>query len=351
MSYANGMSALNLEMPGTVPRTEYSAEFHWDLINKVTGSNITSNSSHAERTAASRAFMKAWDYGMVWNILTHSQIFGDKRTSMGHAVYQAGGTDFSDNISYLFKDSEDVYDYDMYEAYGAKDIKALTAEYDSNYDYWANSVDAVPMTGIYVTLMSGLIELLGWDTLLEAAAIDPDAFGAFTGRYTDWILQYFNALALCKAPVVMLHDDIVWGNGPFLHPDFYRKFIFPSYKKLFRPLQEAGKKILFTSDGDYTMFVDDVADCGVNGFVLEPTTDMAYIAEKYGKTHAFIGNAETKILLEGDKAAIEKEVRRCMDIGKNCPGFFMAVGNHIPPNTPVDNALYYDEIYRKLAKR
>ena len=40
-----------------------------------------------------------------------------------------------------------------------------------------------------------------------------------------------------------------------------------------------------------------------------------------------------------------------MDIGKRCPGFFMAVGNHIPANTPVDNALWYNEYYEKMAVR
>ncbi len=40
-----------------------------------------------------------------------------------------------------------------------------------------------------------------------------------------------------------------------------------------------------------------------------------------------------------------------MNIGKSCPGFIMAVGNHIPPNTPVENALYYNEVYEELASR
>jgi len=29
----------------------------------------------------------------------------------------------------------------------------------------------------------------------------------------------------------------------------------------------------------------------------------------------------------------------------------MAVGNHIPPNVPVENALYYNDCYCKLADR
>ena len=149
----------------------------------------------------------------------------------------------------------------------------------------------------------------------------------------------------------MVHDDIVWTEGAFIHPDWYRKYVFPNFRKYFAPLIDSGKIILFTSDGNYTEFVDDIAACGVNGFVLEPLTDMQYIAEKYGKTHVFVGNADTRILLSGSREAIRQEVERCMRIGKQCPGFFMAVGNHIPPNTPVDSAVYYNEVYVELSRR
>ena len=88
-----------------------------------------------------------------------------------------------------------------------------------------------------------------------------------------------------------------------------------------------------------------------SGFVLEPTTDMAYIAERYGHSHFFIGNADTRILLSGSKAAIRAEVERCMAIGKDKPGFFLAVGNHIPANTPVEACLYYNEVYEELSVR
>ena len=79
-------------------------------------------------------------------------------------------------------------------------------------------------------------------------------------------------------------DDIVWTSGAFVSPAWYRKYVFPCYKRYIDPLKQAGKKILYTSDGNYTEFIDDVASCHFDGFVLEPTTDMAYIAEKYGMT-------------------------------------------------------------------
>ena len=75
------------------------------------------------------------------------------------------------------------------------------------------------------------------------------------------------------------------------------------------------------------------------------------MVEKYGQTHVIVGNADTRILLYGSKDDIRAEVERCMTLGRNCPGYFLAVGNHIPPNTPVENALYYNEVYEELCRR
>ena len=84
---------------------------------------------------------------------------------------------------------------------------------------------------------------------------------------------------------------------------------------------------------------------------MEPCTDMAYIAKHYGKTHAFVGNADCRILTYGTKEEIRREVERCVTIGKECPGFFIAVGNHIPANVPVENALYYNQVFESLRER
>ena len=345
MSYANGMAALNLEMPDIVPRTEYSAEKHWDLIKAVTG--ITTQDQ-----AASSAFLKAWDYGMYWNILMKEQYYGSHYTKMGHANYAYEGSDFDDQLQCPFEDIDDVLDFDPSQQYGIPDHKKIVSDFEENYKLMQKIYpDTVNMTGIYTTCMSGLIEMFGWDLLLEAAGCEPEKFGAVTNRYADWVMHYFRALAECSAPVVMVHDDIVWTDGAFIHPDWYKKYIFPNLKRYFDVLREGGKKIIFTSDGNYTQFIDDIAQCGVNAFVMEPMTDMAAMAEKYGKTHGIIGNVDTRVLLSGTKEEIYGEVKRCMDIGRDCPGFFLAVGNHIPANTPVENALYYNECYEKMKKR
>lgn len=346
------LSALNLEMPERMPRTEYSAHFHWKLVEKVTGLHADEASAPDVKEAASREFVRAWDYAFMWKTSLHNEQFKGVCTSMGHAAYVQGGSDLNYDVHKLFSDPEDVYDFDLLEQIGPIDVNAVIARCDADFEAQKRKFPScMNMTGIYITCISGLIELMGWETLLTAAGIDKLAFGSFVDRYCEWIKPCFYALAQTKSPLIMVHDDIVWGNGPFMAPEFYRQHVFSHYKELFAPLFDAGKKVLYTSDGNYSMFIDDIAACGVHGFVMEPSTDMKYIADKYGKTHLFIGNADTNVLLMGSKQDIENEVRRCMDIGKACPGFIMAVGNHIPPNTPVENALYYDEIYQKLARR
>lgn len=352
MSYEDGMAAINLEMPPRVPRTEYSADTHWELVKAVTGVDVDSSSPDELKKRASAAFKKAWNYDFVWEILIHNQIFGDVRTKMGHAVYASGGVDYDPEIACPFKEPEEVLAFDPWEVYGPRDKQKITQDFEEHYrKVCEHYPDGVNMTGIYVTCVSGLIEIFGWEMLLLAAGLDPDGFGEVANRYASWIQQYFDALADAHVPVVMIHDDIVWTSGPMVHPQWYRKYVFPNYKKLFAPLRDSGKKIMYTSDGTYTEFIDDIAATGVHGFVMEPTTDMQYVAEKYGKTHVFIGNADTRALLNGTKEDIYAEVKRCMDIGKDCPGFFMAVGNHIPSNTPVENAIYYNEVYEKLSRR
>ena len=62
MSYEDGWEALNLEKPNRIPRTEYSAEMHWELITAVTGLKVDEHSPSIVQQQASSAFQKRWNY-------------------------------------------------------------------------------------------------------------------------------------------------------------------------------------------------------------------------------------------------------------------------------------------------
>ena len=79
------------EFSDRVPRTEYSAESHWELAAQVTGIPVTRQSPDSEKGRASNAFKRARNYDMIWNVLVHRNYMHGKTASMGHAVYAAGG--------------------------------------------------------------------------------------------------------------------------------------------------------------------------------------------------------------------------------------------------------------------
>ena len=159
--------------------------------------------------------------------------------------------------------------------------------------------------------------------------------------------------AWCDAGVgvYLCHDDIVWTSGSVFHPDWYRRYIFPKYRRLWAPLKERGIPVLFCADGDLTAFVDDIAEAGADGFIFEPVTSLEYVALRYGNTHVIIGNVDCRVLQFGTRKDIRREVERAVDIGKPCPGYFMAVGNHIPNGIPVENIEYYFEIFEEMRIR
>ena len=353
MSYEDGWAAVNLHMPKRVPRFEPSvAKSHWPLLQAVTGLDVHAASAPEAKLAATRAFVRAWNYDIFPTSLIGANEYGQTRTRMGHARYAADGSDFDDIVECPFRTPEDVLAFDPWETYGRKDRAELVRRFDEHYRrQCAWFPELVNTTGIYVTLMSGMILIFGWDMLLAAAGTDPNGFGQVVNRYASWVQQYYDAAAESEAAVIYSHDDLVWSEGPFIHPDWYRRYIFPNLKKLWAPLRQAGKKVLFVCDGNYTSFADDVAACGNAGFWMETFTDLRYVTETYGRTHFIIGNVDTRILTFGSKADIRAEVGRCMEIGKKCPGYFLCASGHIPPNVPVENALYYNEVYKELSPR
>jgi hypothetical protein len=340
-------------MPERIPRYEISAhEYHWGLLSQVTGIAVGQASSEAEKLRASQAFIRAWDYGIYLGCLIASGELSARKTYMGHAEYAQDGYDFDDHVQCPFKDPEEVFGLDLWETYGRKDHAELVRRFNDHYHHQCRRYpDVVNTTGIYITAMSGMIHMLGWDMLLTAAGVDAKRFGQFINRYASWIQQYYDALAESEAEVIYSHDDLVWTQGPFIHPDWYRTYIFPNLRRMWAPLVEAGKKIIFCCDGNYTMFARDIAECGTHGFWFEIFTDLEYMTETFGQSHVLIGNADCRILTFGTRSEIRAEVERCIAAGKKCPGYFMCVSGHIPANVPVENALYYNEVYNELRRR
>lgn len=354
MSLEAGLAAVYNRPYPYVPRTEYSAANHWELVQTVTGidTSIIEN-----RLNAQKIFFKKWNYSFQWGAMVHTPYLeehGGRYTKLGHASYMEsthGKSDLSHTQVNPFRDPEDALALKPLTEYGTWAKEELTKRFEAHYKSKQDlSNDAVVTTGTYITLISGLNEIYGFEDMCMAMATDIDRFNKVVEEYVAWMMQFFEAFAASSIPYMMVHDDICWTSGPFAQPAWYRENVFPNYKKLFAPLKKAGKKIVYTSDGTIDMFYDDLVDCGIDMLVMEPTNNMRDFAERHGDKVGFIGGCDCRTLM-GDKAGIKKEVEEVMSYAKKYNGFIFATGNHIPPNVPVENAIYYNELYEQLKWR
>ncbi|NPV09816.1 MAG: hypothetical protein HPY83_17885 [Anaerolineae bacterium] len=349
MSYRRGMAALRLEMPDRIPHTEYVS--HWELVRHLTGLDPSRPDQAAE---AWRRFYLAADYDFLFRTNDGPVPWQERgrTTDMGHAEWLEDGSDRRDIVPSPFHTVEDVLAFDAVEEYGLPDFDELVAFYED--DYRTNQQrhpELVFPGGYYKTIVSGCIQAFGWEMFLTAVGADPEGFDRVLEGIFRLSQHHFRAWARTSIRAFICHDDMVWSQGAIFRPAWYREHIFPRYRKLWQILHDAGKIVLFCSDGDFTQFVDDLADAGADGFIFEPLTSLEYVVERYGRSKVIIGNADARILTFGDKEAIRAEVKRCTELGRHCPGYFMAVGNHIPPNIPLENALYYLDCVRESSVR
>ncbi len=95
------------------------------------------------------------------------------------------------------------------------------------------------------------------------------------------------------------------------------------------------------------MFLDDIAACGADGFIFEPSNSLDAVVSKYGRTHVIIGSkVDCRTLAFGAWEQVQAEMDATLALAKSCPGFVWAVGNHIPANVPDAMCLRYMDYLR-----
>ena len=341
MSYQIGWDTISLQETGRPAHVEYT--LHWELMQRVTG-------LAREDPDLEKRFCEAWQIDLCWHTNDGPVPWNERGrvTDMGHAEFLADGSDRRVSAASPFKDVDQVLAFDAAEEYGLPDFDELVAHYETLYrDSQRQRDDAVFTGGYYRTLVSGAIETFGWERLLEAAAYQQQFERVLEGFFR-LSLHHYKAWARTSIKVFICHDDMVWSSGPFMHPDFYRRAVFPRYRRLWQVLKEAGKKVLFCCDGQWTEFLADAAAAGADGFIFEPMTSFDVAAEKFGKSHVLVGSkVDCRTLTFGEPEQIQREIDATLELAMDCPGFIFAVGNHIPCNVPVDNALFYFDYLSK----
>ena len=75
--------------------------------------------------------------------------------------------------------------------------------------------------------------------------------------------------------------------------------------------------------------------------MVDHSNDLAGILALHGERRSVVGSVDTGILTRCAPQEVRAEVRRCMDLGRRFPGFFMRAAGDVPHNVPLADARAY----------
>jgi hypothetical protein len=198
---------------------------------------------------------------------------------------------------------------------------------------------------LYTTLFMWGVEVLGWETFMEAAFSEPDRFHRdFLVPCAAKSVRIVSEMASASScPFIFLHDDLASGTGPVFPPSWYEDYIFPHCQEIFLPAKQAGKKIILVADGNMSAFLPRLVELGVDGLMFEsPATPVEAVIEHFGAPGKFfIGGIETAKLTFGSPAEIKTMVFELMRKVEGNPGFALASGGGLHGNIPLANLIAY----------
>lgn len=336
MSRQLALDAFFLRPTPRLAHTEYSLNYH------VSGGKSL------------RQIYDEWDVDFVW-CTDDGPIAWEKAgrcTDMGHAEYASGGADRRAAAPCPFSSPEEALEFDPLLEYGLPTRRELVRWFEESHRRRSGEFPGQLFSGgYYKSVISGAIQAFGWEMLLQAAA-DEERFARLLERFGRYTLEHNLAWAETSAEVFIQHDDMVWAQGPFLRPEFYRRVLFPIYRRLWEPLRRAGKRVIFCADGTWEMFFDDIAACGAEGFCFEPSNSLEAAVRKFGRTHVIIGSkVDCRTMTFAPWAQLRAEMDATLTLAKDCPGFVWAVGNHIPANVPDEACARYMNYLRERWRR
>jgi hypothetical protein len=203
---------------------------------------------------------------------------------------------------------------------------------------------------LYTTFFMWGVEYLGWEVFMMAAALDPEQLKEkFLDVVFEKSLSLIRELCTVECPFIFCHDDLADKNGPVFQPQWYEEYIFPRYPELWKPIKEAGKKVIFVADGNMEQFIDPLLETGIDGVMFEnPATDFDLILEKMeGKI--VIGGVDTTMLTFGTPEEIKNHVRQVHEKTRGLPGFALSTPGGIHGNIPLQNLEAYFDIRSELS--
>ena len=269
------------------------------------------------------------------NIWGASEVFGSYGTERGS--YPLAGVETVEEVEGYAWPTVDALDLDLY----LSRVDAIDPKYPI-----IHSIGFLPVLNTLMDMFGmedSLMLMLSSPEVIEAAIAHIEAFLSDTTR------KILDACA-AKAFAFWLGDDFSTQRGMMISPEAWRKFLKPTYKRLFELVKSYNLKVWFHSCGSFRQVLPDLVDMGMDIWETVQAhlegNDPRELKDEFGKHLTFFGAINCQQTLPfGSTEDVRREVReRIRILGRN-GGYICGPDHSIQANMPWENLVaMYDEI-------
>lgn len=138
------------------------------------------------------------------------------------------------------------------------------------------------------------------------------------------------------------------GSYPFLNPKQWDNFYWPSLKAVIENLWKSGKRVLFYAEGNWTPYLEKIAELPDKSIVFHvDTTDMAKAHEILGGRFCLSGNVPNTMMSYGKPEEVSDYCKRLIDKYARDGGFIMDTGGVMQMDVRAENLAALVETTRK----
>ncbi len=193
---------------------------------------------------------------------------------------------------------------------------------------------AIELTRNKIAIIGGILGpfsevyyLMGLQALSIAVYDDPNLIIDLHKLTSEFFIEAAKRMIDIGIDAIVIFEDLAFHSGPFLSPAHFRKFTLPYLAELVREIRKRGVPVIFHSDGNLNLILEDLVDIGINALnPLEKKAhmDLSKIKEKYGKRICLIGGISNEVLSKGTVEDVVRETLRAIKIAAPGSGYIPA---------------------------
>jgi len=338
--YERALRAINLQEVDGIP-TAMVLVSNAEFVRRMTGLDM-----YGQTTEAFAKLYRILDVDFAFSVPTHESVesvegtvyrdFDDRLTEGGfHVVWKGCRIAYTERKSNVwiverpFKTFEDLLGYlDNYDPLADEPRSAheIAEEYQRSFEKSQNPVKNTTLIGgwWYLTLFQYALMKIGWPFLARLMFEEPNMLERLLDRFAELSRRNVEAWSMTEIKVLGSHDDLATQLGPVASPDWLRKNVISRYSEIWKPAKEKGIKVIFISDGNYEVLMDDIARAGADGF-WAPDIPISTInlAERFTGRKIVAQGINHNVLMKGDQEQILSEVGRSLDSVRAIPALFL----------------------------